>query len=238
MNKDLVKRLLNLSGVDLKRYNRQLDQYKTLYKKYKSFTMVPEESFILNLELCNRFKEITGDYVECGIWRGGMSAAIAEILPSSKAVHLFDSFEGLPEAKEIDGKEAVQWQQDVNSPFYYDNCSAEEKFAIKAMAMANCTNYKTYRGWFNETLNGFTGEQIGILRLDGDWYESIMVCLQQLYPKVVSGGIVLLDDYYYWDGCAKAVHDYLSQSKSPSRIYQFNNQKIAYIIKKNANSES
>jgi O-methyltransferase len=232
MNKDSFKRFLNKSGVDLRRYNKQLDRYKALHKKYNSFTMIPEESFVLNLELCNKFKDINGNYVECGVWRGGMSAAITEILPSDKWIHLFDSFEGLPEAKEIDGKEALNWQQDINSPNYYNNCSAEEQFVIEAMALANCTKYKTYRGWFEETLSDFPNEQIGILRLDGDWYDSIMICLQHLYPKVVNGGVVLLDDYYTWDGCAKAVHDYLSQSKSPSRIYQYNNQ-IAYIIKKN-----
>lgn len=232
MTKENIKRLLNLSGVDLRRYNKELDRYRSLYSKYRSFTMIPEEAFVLNLELCNKFTNIKGDYIECGVWRGGMSAAIAEILPPSKRIHLFDSFEGLPEAKEIDGKEALSWQQDVNSPHYYNNCASEEQFVIESMALAKCTNYKTYRGWFDQTLSEYSGNQIGILRLDGDWYESIMVCLQHLYPKVVNGGVIVLDDYYTWDGCAKAVHDYLSHSKSPSRIYQFSNQ-IAYLIKKN-----
>lgn len=221
---------MNLSGFDIKRYNKRTDLYKDIYSKYESFTMVPKEAFILNLELCDKFKDINGDYVECGVWRGGMSAAISEILPSNRRLHLFDSFEGLPDAKEIDGNDALKWQKDVSSPNYYNNCAAEREFAIKAMNIAKHTNYKIYEGWFDQTLKDFSGEQIGILRLDGDWYDSIMVCLQHLFPKVVNGGIVLLDDYYSWDGCAKAVHDYLSISKSPSRIYQYNNQ-VAYIIK-------
>jgi O-methyltransferase len=232
MIKESIKRLLNFSGLEIKRYNKQFDQYKNLYLKYESFTMVPEDSFVSNIELCSKFRDIKGDYVECGVWRGGMSAAISEILPMNKRIHLFDSFEGLPMAKEIDGEDAIKWQQNTSSPHYYNNCSAEEQYAIKAMEKANCTNYKTYKGWFNETVPKFLGDEISILRLDGDWYESIMVCLQYLFPKVVNGGIVILDDYHYWDGCAKAVHDYLAQSKSPSRIYQLNNQKIAYIIKK------
>lgn len=231
MNKEIVKHLINLGGLDLRRYNKNLNQYKNLYSKYKSFTMVPEEVFVSNLELCDKFREINGDYVECGVWRGGMSAAISELLQSTKTRHLFDSFEGLPPAKEIDGKEALKWQENKNSPYYFDNCTAEEQYVIDAMALAKCNNLKIYKGWFDQTLSSFSGENISILRLDGDWYDSIFACLQHLFPKVTNGGIIILDDYYTWDGCAKAVHDYLSQSKSPSRIYQFKNQ-IAYIVKK------
>lgn len=232
MAKDIIKKVLNKSGLEVKRYNKQRDKFEKLYLKYKSFTMVPEGAFVLNMELCDKYKDFKGDYVECGVWRGGMSAAISELFESTKTLHLFDSFEGLPPAKEIDGKEALQWQEDKNSPYYFDNCTAEEKFVIDAMALAKFKNYKTYRGWFDQTLSNFSGESISILRLDGDWYDSIFLCLQHFFPKVTNGGIIILDDYYTWDGCAKAVHDYLAQSKSPSRVYQFNNQ-IAYIIKKN-----
>lgn len=232
MAKQIIKRVLNKGGLELRRYDKQLNYYRKLYLKFKDFTMIPQEAFILNLELCGKFKHLKGDYVECGVWRGGMSAAIAEILGSDRRIHLFDSFEGLPPAAEIDGKEALEWQSNVESPSYHSNCAAEEIFVKDAMVLAQHTNYITYKGWFDQTLAEFAGEHISLLRLDGDWYDSILVCLQQLFPKVIEGGIVILDDYYTWDGCAKAVHDYLSEIKSPSRVYQFNNQ-IGYIVKKN-----
>jgi O-methyltransferase len=193
--------------------------------------MIQKEVFVLNLDLCNVNRNISGDYVECGTWRGGMSAAVAEVLGKKRQFHLFDSFEGLPPAKEIDGKEALTWQKNTSSPNYYDNCSADEKFANEAMKLANHENFKLYKGWFEKTLPGSMNKSIAILRLDGDWYDSTMTCMEELFPKVTEGGVVILDDYYTWDGCAKAVHDYLSKVKSPARVHQWHNR-IAYIIKK------
>ena len=229
--KQLVKALFRLVGLDLVRYDQGYKEREALHAKYKEFTMVSLPSFTLNLELCNSFRHLSGDYVECGVWRGGMSAAIAELLGPERMVHLFDSFEGLPLAKEIDGKEALAWQRNTTSPGYFDNCSAEEAYVMNAMSLAGHSHYRTYKGWFDQTLPTFGDHSIAILRLDGDWYDSIMTCLEHLFPKVVQGGIVLLDDYYTWDGCAKAVHDYLSKNRAPSRVHQWKNG-VAYLVKK------
>lgn len=192
--------------------------------------MIPENLFIQNLLLVDKHKQKRGAYVECGVWRGGMSAAIAEVLETDHEFHLFDSFEGLPEAKEIDGKNAIAWQADKNSANYFDNCKAEVDYAIQAMKIANKVNYKIHKGWFNQTLPHYKGDKIAILRLDGDWYDSIMDSLKNLYPNVIQNGIIVLDDYGTWDGCTRAVHDFLSEIKSTSKILQWNNQ-IHYILK-------
>ena len=147
-------------------------------------------------------------------------------------MHLFDSFEGLPPAKEIDGVAALTWQHDTQSDNYHSNCSADESFVIEAMRLASHPHYRLYKGWFEDTLSGYPKHSIGILRLDGDWYDSTLACLKALFPLVENGGIIILDDYYTWDGCARAVHDYLSQVKSTSRIYQWNDQ-VPYIQKRN-----
>ena len=233
MKANIFRQLLRLLGADLKRYDKSLGEYARLYERYRDFTMIPREHFILNLELIQAYSHITGTFVECGVWRGGMSAATAEVLGGNRRLHLFDSFEGLPPAKPIDGSEAVAWQQDTQSPGYYDNCTADEHFAIDAMRRAHHDNYQLHKGWFDQTTRNSLQQPIAILRLDGDWYDSILVCLENLFPLVTEGGIVILDDYFTWDGCAKAVHDYLSREKSLSRIYQWHDR-IGYIIKKNA----
>ncbi|HNP99483.1 MAG TPA: TylF/MycF/NovP-related O-methyltransferase, partial [Bacteroidia bacterium] len=73
-------------------------------------------------------------------------------------------------------------------------------------------------------------KQISLLRLDGDWYESTYTCLEAFYPKVSDGGYIVIDDYYQWEGCAKAVHDYLSKHQLSDRIHQTAHG-VAYIIK-------
>ncbi|MBL7861580.1 MAG: class I SAM-dependent methyltransferase [Cyclobacteriaceae bacterium] len=231
MARKIIKRIAQLGGLDFQRYNKSRTEYRRLFKKYKEFTMIPEELFISNLELCSRVLSIDGDIVECGVWRGGMSAAITELAGAGREIHLFDSFEGLPPAKEIDGKDALRWQLDTTSAGYFNNCMADESFAITAMQKTGHSNYRLWRGWFAETIPNYDGNKIAILRLDGDWYDSIKTCLNGLFPKVVDGGLVILDDYYTWEGCTKAVHDYLSESQSPSRIFQWNNQ-VAFIVKK------
>ena len=210
----------------------QKDKYKDLYNKYKDYTMIDEKTFIGNLKLAEHFsKHNTGCVVECGVWRGGMSAAMAEIYENNKKYYLFDSFEGLPEAQEIDGKAAINWQSDKEGPIYFDNCTAEMNFAEKAMKLSSVTNFKLIKGWFSETLPKFECEEnIAVLRLDGDWYDSTMDCLNNLYDKVSVGGVIIIDDYYAWDGCTRAVHDYLSMNKLTVKIRQ-NEFHVCFIIK-------
>ncbi|MEE3093051.1 MAG: TylF/MycF/NovP-related O-methyltransferase, partial [Pseudomonadota bacterium] len=72
-----------------------------------------------------------------------------------------------------------------------------------------------------------------VLRLDGDWYESTISILENLYDKVATNGLILIDDYYSWDGCSRAVHDFLSDQKLPERIRQSRYGGVAYIVKEN-----
>ncbi len=170
--------------------------------------------------------------MECGVWRGGTSATMAEVLGPERQYFLFDSFEGLPPANiEKDGAAAVAYQADKDSPLYHDNCSAEIGFAERAMALSGSRDVKMIKGWFNETLPSFKPSQpIAVLWLDGDWYDSIMDCLQNLYRHVAPSGLIIFDDYYPWDGCCRALHDFLSRHQLTERIQQ-TPKGVAYLIK-------
>lgn len=192
--------------------------------------MVPQHLYIINLELTKKYSAIPGDIVECGTWKGGMIAGMAKLLGNSRHYYLFDSFEGLPDAKEIDGEAAIRWQSDKTSKHYHDNCSATEQDAYMAMKKAGITNPSIIKGWFMDSLPHVTFEKgIAILRMDADWYDSTLEILSHLFTKVNPGGIIIIDDYYTWDGCAKAVHDYLSQHKGTERIRSHHG--VCYIIK-------
>lgn len=232
--KKAAKHLINKAGYSLVRLEENESQFLydagKIYRKYSSYTMIPKYTFIENLRLCRKIENIYGCIVECGVWRGGMIASIAEMLGNDRSYYLFDSFEGLPSAQKIDGRDALVWQNNKYGEDYFDNCKAEEAYAYEAMKMADVSSYELIKGWFSDTVAHFEfDEPIALLRLDGDWYDSTMQCIEALYPKVAQGGVIIVDDYYVWDGCSRAIHDYLSLNKLPCKIRQIQNN--CYIIK-------
>ena len=210
-------RLRSLRGV-IGRSLRALRSLR-LHRKYRAFTMARAGDYWRNLLIVDGVRHVPGCVIECGVWRGGMSAGMAEVLGAARNYYLFDSFEGLPPATAEDGAAAAAWQGDVDGSGYYDNCRAPIEAAQQAMAMSGAPRHHIVKGWFERTLAGFVPpEPIAVLRLDGDWYESTLVVLEALYDHVAPGGIVIVDDYYTWDGCSRAVHDFLSRRQSAARI--------------------
>lgn len=187
--------------------------------------------YIANLELIRKHKNVAGEVVECGTWRGGMIAGMVHVLGKHRGYKLFDSFEGLPEVKEIDGPDAAKWQANKDGDDYFDNCRASELEAERAMNLSGSKNFEINKGWFEKTLANYTSDGgIAVLRLDADWYDSTMECLKILFPLVNKGGVIVIDDYYTWDGCSRAVHDYLSLVKSTCRVASYKN--VCYIVKR------
>ncbi len=209
-----------------------------LFLKYKARTMISFRSYIENLALMRvalRNPDLgEGAIVECGTWRGGMSAGMIETGGSKRRYCFFDSFEGLPPVQDIDGPEAKQWQANTASPSFHNNCSAPLEDFRESIRMTGCPqgNIAISKGFFEDTLPSFEPPPIAVLRLDADWYASTMICLERLWDHVLVGGLVLIDDYYAWDGCAKAVHAFLAKREAPERIHQGPVGGTAFILKK------
>jgi O-methyltransferase len=217
---------MTLLGRVLRRF-----RYGRLRREFAEYTMIQQPAFRQNLELAYLFRHVPGAVVECGVWRGGMSAALSKVVGKDRAYYLFDSFEGLPPPKQEDGEQAIAWSKSKSAAFFYDNCRADKEIAARAMQLAGVKNATLVKGWFDQTLPQFNfAEPIAILRLDGDWYDSTMCCLTHLYDKVTRGGVILIDDYLHWEGCSRAVHDFLSQRKSPEVIQCFG--EVAYLVKR------
>ncbi|WP_153799444.1 TylF/MycF/NovP-related O-methyltransferase [Foetidibacter luteolus] len=233
MLKKIFLRWLRAKGYKLQSYTKDdllMKSFEEVYLRYKSYTMITPNNYKVNLLLCkNLVDSVDGDIVECGSWKGGMMAGISSVLGRKRMYYLFDSFEGLPAAKQVDGEAAIRWQNDKNSELYLNNCTADEIEAREAMQKAEVP-HEVIKGWFNDTVSSFRStNKIALLRLDGDWYESTLTCLQALYPKVVKGGLVIIDDYYSWDGCSRAVHDYFSSIGSSIKIRSLKG--VCYIQK-------
>ncbi len=172
---------------------------------------------------------IEGDIVECGIWKGGSVALMAHTLLSKREtrhLHLFDIFDDIcePDAA-VDGERAVREAGGIEHALgrlipvkgIYNNKKtggAGDEAAVYQL-IVNQMSYPApfvhlHKGWFQETLPLVKKDIAGIalLRLDGDWYASTKVCLEHLYDKVVTGGVIIVDDYGAYDGCRKAVDEY------------------------------
>lgn len=206
-----------------------------IHERFRDRTMIPREIFIENLQIIEHVsRHSDGAFVECGTWKGGMSAAMLTLGGNGRDYYFYDSFEGLPEAKDIDGISAKNYQNNTLSPGYHDNCSADLETFMNTISRTGHgpERVHVHKGWFENTVPQYRGGDISLLRLDGDWYDSTMQCLTHLFPYVRKGGYVIIDDYQYWEGCLRAVHDFLSGMKSISPIERTAVSHVAYIIKK------
>ena len=168
---------------------------------------------------------VPGDLVECGVWKGGSAFLMADRLRglgvADRRVWMFDSFQGMPPPEAIDGERALAWAQDVSGPRYRNNMrvSAEEVRAT-AVRLGLDSFVELVPGWFEETMPAMRDKigPIAVLRIDSDWYSSVRCCLESLYEQLATGGLVIFDDYYEYDGCARAVHEFLWERSLPHRI--------------------
>jgi O-methyltransferase len=194
-----------------------------LFRKYRDRSMVPLGRFIDNLLLAERFV-VDGAIVECGSLHGGIAAAIAEVLPGH-TVYLLDSYEGVPDSGSKDSLKdkqlLAQWRpRDI----------ADEEIAYDTMRR-QANPFVVRRGWFKDTVPKLEADPIALLRLDGDLYESTMVCLTHLFPRVPVGGLIIIDDYEDWDGCTRAVHNYLAREDRQEAIRR-TLRGVTYIVKR------
>lgn len=147
---------------------------------------------------------VPGDFVECGVWRGGASIFARAILKALKIhdrhVWLVDSFQGLPRARTY--HDSDKW-----SKYTYLQVSLEEVQ----------TNFRSFyllddhvhfcKGYFVDSLPKCNVSQISVLRMDGDMYESTMDQLFNLYQRLQVGGVIIIDDYSITE-CQRAIHDF------------------------------
>jgi O-methyltransferase len=149
-------------------------------------------------------KGIAGDFVECGVYRGGSAAILGHAMKRStiaRQLWLFDSFQGMPRPTEADGPSARALEGD----FVGDE---ENAWRLLRKVGAPLDRVKVVPGWFHETFPSVAVPRVALLHIDADWYESVRLCLERFYDAVEPGGMVVLDDYFDWPGCKAALDDF------------------------------
>jgi hypothetical protein len=199
-------------------------EFLELYERARGATMTSIERMYA-LYGATRYivdNEIEGDFVECGVWRGGSMMLVALTLlrlgRSDRELWLYDTFTGMTppsadDVQEMTGARAgdilAQRGKSHDDPFW--------GIAPRAVVEQNLrdTGYPRERIHFIEgdvltTLPAHAPERIALLRLDTDWYASTRHELATLYPRVEPGGVTIIDDYGYWRGARKATDEYFA----------------------------
>jgi O-methyltransferase len=169
--------------------------------------------------------DVDGDFVECGVGAGSQIGAMGLALKNYKWVNsvnsntriwAYDSYLGIPLAGPKD-----ETQPGIGKIIHDVKVPERELLKTSGVTVHSLNNVKTnlvswgmdindyvfVEGWFQDTLKTQKPEKIAILRLDGDLYESTKVCLEELFPRLVVGGILIIDDWAL-KGCRVACDEF------------------------------
>lgn len=165
---------------------------------------------------------IPGDFVECGVWRGGsvmtMALQLQALGVTDRRIWLYDTFSGMTSPTEVDveassGIAAVEMLRQTAPADGNNVWASASREDVENNLRATRYPYDKFslvQGDVAQTLREVVPQSIALLRLDTDWYESTKTSLETLYPRLAIGGVCILDDYGHWEGARKAVAEYFA----------------------------
>ena len=191
----------------------------------RPFTMTSAERLwsLLNAVRYVVDEGLDGDFVECGVWRGGsvmaMAKQLADLSITDRRIWLYDTFAGMtaPTSEDVEAGTGVTAADMLSTTDVGDGnnvwCVAGRS-DVEANVRSTGYPFEHFRfveGDVAVTLGEAVPERIALLRLDTDWYESTRVGLEVLYPRLAVGGVCILDDYGHWQGARQAVDEYFER---------------------------
>ena len=173
-------------------------------------------------------RNILGDIVECGVWRGGSAMLVAKYLASindtPRRIFLYDTYEGMSEptshdriiATDESAHPAWDSRRTTEDTEASDWCFASLDDVKANMSLTGYPNDKLIyvKGKVEDSIPESLPQEIAILRLDTDWYESTKHTMQHLFPLLAPSGVLILDDYGCWAGARRAVDEYLTETRT------------------------
>jgi len=205
-------------------------RFHELYERCRAYTMTSIERLYALYKSVEYIvsANIPGDFAEAGVWRGGSCMLIAETLlalgESSRRIFLFDTFAGHPRPdaekdSDIWGNRAIdEWQRTTGDDNHgqWAYVSLEEVQANLALTGYPSDKLVFVKGMVEKTVQNVDAKgRLALLRLDTDWYGSTAAGLEHLYPRLISGGVLIIDDYGHYKGQRLAVDEYLAARKEP-----------------------
>jgi O-methyltransferase len=199
------------------------DEYCAVIEAVRPFTMTGNDKLhaLITATKYIHEHEIPGDVVECGFWRGGSMHAVARILDAagshSRNLYLFDTFAGMPSPTKKDRRlygrsAAALLAKNAKDKTIWAYASLDEVKAGFETVPYPAERIHFVKGKVEDTVPANAPDQIALLRLDTDWYESTRHELEHLYDRLVSGGVLILDDYGWWKGSREATDEFLRKT--------------------------
>jgi O-methyltransferase len=197
-------------------------EFLQLYERCREETMTSiERMYALYKATCYLVdRGVPGDFVECGVWRGGSVMLIALTLLlrqcTGRDIWLYDTFSGMTppsvhDVQEMSGRAAAdilaERERSAADPFWGIAARAEVENNLRGTGYPT-DRFRIVKGDVRETIPADVPSAIALLRLDTDWYETTRHELEHLYPRISQGGVLIVDDYGYWRGSRKATDDY------------------------------
>ena len=168
--------------------------------------------------------EVRGSVIECGVYRGATLLGMAHILNDRGArtkIYGLDSFEGFPEPDPKDARDDGQMHPDVHAGFLGD--TSYEALLERIRLIGWDDRIQLLKGFFEDTLPQLSGERFSLAHLDCDLYTSYRTCLDFIYPRMLKGGVIVLDDYRLpanvYPGADRAVDEFFADKpEKPERF--------------------
>lgn len=200
------------------------DELRTAIRRIReaNLTFLTEDQ-LCSLASCALEVEASGRegiVIEAGTARGGSAIALALAKSQQRELQVFDVFGMIPPPTDEDGLDVAERYADItegrargrDGDVYYgyrDDLLGEVEASFAAFDVpATAHHVSLVPGLFQDTLVGT--EPVALAHIDGDWFESTMTCLENIAPRLVPGGRLVIDDYHHWSGCKKAVDRYFT----------------------------
>ena len=225
----IIRPLINSFGIEVTRYKKYPPDFTErdirIWEAVRPYTMTSPERVSVLIDAVRHLmaNKVDGAMVECGVWKGGSSMAIAlalkELGEENRELYLYDTFSGMSAPTEADisscwGKASDIFSKTRTSDDASDWCLSPLEEVRKNILSTDYPGEKLHfiQGKVEETIPLTIPKKIALLRLDTDWYVSTKHEMTHLFPLLAVNGILIIDDYGCWEGARKAVDEYISEN--------------------------
>jgi hypothetical protein len=183
-------------------------------------------------------RRVGGVFIEAGCALGGSAIVIAAAKARARPLYVYDVFDMIPSPSDKDGSDVQeryacirqgQSKGIAGNPYYGYEQNLLEKVTSNFARLGlpiDRNNVRLVKGLFQDTIE--VSQPVALAHLDGDWYESVMTCLSRIAPMIVSGGLLVIDDYRAWSGCKQAVDEYFADKRGQ---YEFREHARLHVVR-------